>query len=62
LLICNGILLSIGSELMFTSVCVFIGKIVDSSFGGTFITLMATLVNLGGSAPRFFVLSAVDIL
>lgn len=34
--------------------------IADPMIGGTYMTLLATFSNLGGTWPRFFVLEAVD--
>ncbi|KAJ3202315.1 hypothetical protein HDU67_000642 [Dinochytrium kinnereticum] len=38
----------------------FFTKISDPRIGGTYMTLLNTISNLGGTWPRFFVLKAVD--
>jgi hypothetical protein len=38
----------------------FFTKISDPAIGGTYMTLLNTLSNLGGTWPRYFVLMAID--
>jgi hypothetical protein len=38
----------------------FFTKISDPAIGGTYMTLLNTLSNLGGTWPRYFVLLAID--
>ncbi|KAI5805306.1 acetyl-coenzyme A transporter 1-domain-containing protein, partial [Peziza echinospora] len=50
------------STVMFVAVNTFHAKIADPKIGGTYMTLLATVSNLGGTFPRFFVLKLVDAL
>ncbi|POS87915.1 hypothetical protein EPUL_000732 [Erysiphe pulchra] len=49
------------STVMFVAVSAFHAKIADPVIGGTYMTLLATVSNLGGTFPRFFVLKLVDL-
>ncbi|KAI9689202.1 MAG: hypothetical protein M1822_000940 [Bathelium mastoideum] len=49
------------STLQFVAVSAFHAKIADPVIGGTYMTLLATCSNLGGTFPRFFVLKFVDM-
>ncbi|KAK3670708.1 hypothetical protein LTR78_009400 [Recurvomyces mirabilis] len=48
------------STVMFVAISAFHAKIADPVIGGTYMTLLATVSNLGGTFPRFFVLKFVD--
>ncbi|KAK3367018.1 acetyl-coenzyme A transporter 1-domain-containing protein [Lasiosphaeria ovina] len=48
------------NTVMFVSVSAFHARIADPVIGGTYMTLLATVCNLGGTFPRFFVLRLVD--
>ncbi|KAK5133463.1 hypothetical protein LTR08_007705 [Meristemomyces frigidus] len=48
------------STIMFVAISAFHAKIADPAIGGTYMTLLATVSNLGGTFPRFFVLYFVD--
>ncbi|KAL2065300.1 hypothetical protein VTL71DRAFT_2969 [Oculimacula yallundae] len=48
------------STVMFVAVSAFHARIADPVIGGTYMTLLATVSNLGGTFPRFFVLKLVD--
>ncbi|KAK3330966.1 acetyl-coenzyme A transporter 1-domain-containing protein [Apodospora peruviana] len=48
------------NTIMFVAVAAFHAKIADPVIGGTYMTLLATVSNLGGTFPRFFVLRLVD--
>lgn len=48
------------STVMFVAVSAFHAKIADPEIGGTYMTLLATVSNLGGTFPRIFVLKLVD--
>ncbi|KAL7273958.1 hypothetical protein RUND412_003156 [Rhizina undulata] len=50
------------STVMFVAVSAFHAKIADPRIGGTYMTLLATVSNLGGTFPRIFVLKLVDAL
>lgn len=48
------------NTIMFVAVSAFHAKIADPTIGGTYMTLLATVCNLGGTFPRFFILRLVD--
>ncbi|KAK0615767.1 acetyl-coenzyme A transporter 1 [Bombardia bombarda] len=48
------------NTVMFVAVSAFHANIADPVIGGTYMTLLATVCNLGGTFPRFFVLRLVD--
>lgn len=48
------------STIMFVAVAAFHARVADPVIGGTYMTLLATVCNLGGTFPRFFVLRMVD--
>ncbi|KAI8274117.1 hypothetical protein K4K59_010606 [Colletotrichum sp. SAR11_240] len=48
------------NTVMFVAVSAFHARIADPVIGGTYMTLLATVCNLGGTFPRFFVLRLVD--
>ncbi|KAL0466678.1 acetyl-coenzyme A transporter 1 domain-containing protein [Neurospora intermedia] len=48
------------NTIMFVAVSAFHARISDPVIGGTYMTLLATVCNLGGTFPRFFVLRLVD--
>lgn len=45
---------------MFVSSSAFYTQIADPVIGGTYLTLLNTVSNLGGTWPRYFVLRGVD--
>ncbi|KAK3700353.1 hypothetical protein LTR37_016057 [Vermiconidia calcicola] len=49
------------STVMFVAISAFHAKIADPHIGGTYMTLLATVSNLGGTFPRFFILRFVDM-
>ena len=49
------------STIMFVAASAFHARIADPSIGGTYMTLLATVSNLGGTFPKFFLLKAVDV-
>ncbi|KAG0331549.1 hypothetical protein BG000_010783 [Podila horticola] len=51
---------SFTSTVAFVSMGAFMTVIADPVIGGTYMTLLNTLSNFGGTWPRFFVLEAVD--
>ncbi|KAG0212046.1 hypothetical protein BGX28_006944 [Mortierella sp. GBA30] len=53
---------SFTSTVAFVSMGAFMTVIADPVIGGTYMTLLNTLSNFGGTWPRFFVLKAVDYL
>ncbi|KAH8882690.1 acetyl-coenzyme A transporter 1 [Thozetella sp. PMI_491] len=48
------------NTVMFVAVSAFHARVADPVIGGTYMTLLATVSNLGGTFPRFFVLRLVD--
>ncbi|KAI1001249.1 Uncharacterized protein K3495_g6951 [Podosphaera aphanis] len=48
------------STIMFVAISAFHARIADPVIGGTYMTLLATVSNLGGTFPRLFVLKLVD--
>ncbi|OAQ99408.1 hypothetical protein LLEC1_07934 [Akanthomyces lecanii] len=48
------------NTIMFVAVSAFHAKVSDPVIGGTYMTLLATVSNLGGTFPRYFVLRLVD--
>ena len=46
---------------MFVAISAFHARIADPTIGGTYMTLLATVSNLGGTFPRYFVLKFVDM-
>ncbi|KAL8727936.1 MAG: hypothetical protein Q9181_005518 [Wetmoreana brouardii] len=48
------------STVMFVAISAFHAKISDPLIGGTYMTLLATVSNLGGTFPRIFILKLVD--
>ena len=48
------------NTVMFVAVSAFHARIADPAIGGTYMTLLATVSNLGGTFPKFFILKLVD--
>ncbi|KAM0541870.1 hypothetical protein ACHAPJ_013060 [Fusarium lateritium] len=48
------------NTIMFVAVSAFHARVSDPVIGGTYMTLLATVCNLGGTFPRYFVLQLVD--
>ncbi|PVV02566.1 hypothetical protein BB560_002977 [Smittium megazygosporum] len=51
---------SMASTVMFVGLSAFITRISDPSIGGTYMTLLNTLSNFGGTWPVYFILRSVD--
>ncbi|KAK5223600.1 hypothetical protein LTR72_004986 [Exophiala xenobiotica] len=49
------------NTVMFVAVSAFHARIADPAIGGTYMTLLATFSNLGGTFPKFFILKFVDM-
>ncbi|KAL2009001.1 hypothetical protein VTN00DRAFT_7195 [Thermoascus crustaceus] len=49
------------NTVMFVAVSAFHARIADPVIGGTYMTLLATVSNLGGTFPKFFILKLVDL-
>ncbi|KAH7104503.1 MFS general substrate transporter [Auriculariales sp. MPI-PUGE-AT-0066] len=61
LFIILNVLGSFSSTIQFVGVTAFHTRIADPVVGGTYMTLLNTASNLGGTWPRYFVLKAVDM-
>lgn len=48
------------NTVMFVAISAFHARVADPVIGGTYMTLLATVSNLGGTFPRYFVLQLVD--
>ncbi|EQK98811.1 hypothetical protein G6O67_008393 [Ophiocordyceps sinensis] len=62
LVIGEHVLSTFTNTVMFVAVSAFHAKVSDPVIGGTYMTLLATVSNLGGTFPRYFVLKLVDTL
>ncbi|KAJ2710063.1 hypothetical protein H4R19_003937 [Coemansia spiralis] len=51
---------SMASTVQFVGVSAFVTQIADPVIGGTYMTLLNTLSNFGGTWPVYFVMRAVD--
>ncbi|KAG0352646.1 hypothetical protein BGZ54_002651 [Gamsiella multidivaricata] len=60
LVLATTVTTSFTSTVAFVSMGAFMTVIADPVIGGTYMTLLNTLSNFGGTWPRFFVLKAVD--
>ncbi|THC92658.1 hypothetical protein EYZ11_007860 [Aspergillus tanneri] len=49
------------NTVMFVAVSAFHARIADPTIGGTYMTMLATVSNLGGTFPRYFILKLVDM-
>ncbi|MCJ1473490.1 hypothetical protein MMC13_002141 [Lambiella insularis] len=58
--IASHIFSTFSSTMMFVAISAFHARIADPVIGGTYMTLLATVSNLGGTFPRFFILKLVD--
>lgn len=54
------LLTSFTSTIMFVSQGAFFARISDAAIGGTYLTLLNTFSNFGGTWPKYFVLKLVD--
>ncbi|KZP32438.1 hypothetical protein FIBSPDRAFT_723039 [Athelia psychrophila] len=59
-LVIHTVLSSFSSTVQFVGLSAFHARISDPVIGGTYMTLLNTFTNLGGTWPRFFVLKGVD--
>ncbi|KAH9905287.1 acetyl-CoA transporter 1 [Xylariomycetidae sp. FL2044] len=60
LVIAEHVFSTFTSTVMFVAVSAFHARVADPVIGGTYMTLLATVSNLGGTFPRYFVLGLVD--
>ncbi|KAI7847633.1 acetyl-coenzyme A transporter 1 [Circinella umbellata] len=56
----STVLSSFMSTIQFVSISAFMTSIADPLIGGTYMTLLNTFSNFGGTWPKFFVLESVD--
>ncbi|CBF76666.1 hypothetical protein AN4836.2 [Aspergillus nidulans FGSC A4] len=49
------------NTVMFVAVSAFHARVSDPAIGGTYMTMLATVSNLGGTFPRYFILKLVDM-
>ncbi|KAG8907559.1 AAA ATPase afg3 [Tulasnella sp. 403] len=62
LLIVSNVLSGFAGTVQFVGISAFHTQIADPLIGGTYMTLLNTISNLGGTWPKFFVLRGVDAL
>ncbi|EPQ61121.1 MFS general substrate transporter [Gloeophyllum trabeum ATCC 11539] len=60
-LVLHTVLQSFSSTIQFVGISAFHTRISDPLIGGTYMTLLNTFTNLGGTWPRYFVLKGVDM-
>ncbi|CCH45288.1 putative membrane protein [Wickerhamomyces ciferrii] len=60
LVILHHLLGSFMSTIQFVSICAFHTQISDPLIGGTYMTLLNTISNLGGQWPKFIILNLID--
>jgi len=59
-LIVHTVLSSFSSTVQFVGISAFHTRISDPLIGGTYMTLLNTFTNLGGTWPKYFILKGVD--
>ncbi|OKL62813.1 hypothetical protein UA08_01870 [Talaromyces atroroseus] len=59
--IAEHVLSTFMNTVMFVAISAFHARISDPAIGGTYMTLLATVSNLGGTFPKFFILKMVDM-
>ncbi|RKP19668.1 hypothetical protein ROZALSC1DRAFT_28756 [Rozella allomycis CSF55] len=62
LVMMSMVAVSFTSNVMFVSMGAFFAQISDPVIGGTYMTILNTFSNLGGTWPKFFVLESIDYL
>ncbi|KAK8861723.1 hypothetical protein IAR55_002546 [Kwoniella newhampshirensis] len=62
LIIVTTLLSSLTSTVQFVGICAFHTQIADPLIGGTYMTLLNTVSNLGGTWPKPLILRSVDLL
>ncbi|KAA1102188.1 hypothetical protein PGT21_036622 [Puccinia graminis f. sp. tritici] len=60
LVIASTVMSSFASTVQFVGISAFHTQIADPLIGGTYMTLLNTVSNLGGTWPKYFVLKGVD--
>jgi len=61
LMIVHTVLSSFSTTVQFVGISAFHTRISDPIIGGTYMTLLATFSNMGGTWPKWFVLKGVDL-
>ncbi|RDB29639.1 hypothetical protein Hypma_015130 [Hypsizygus marmoreus] len=61
-LIFHTVLSSFASTVQFVGISAFHTRVSDPLIGGTYMTLLNTFTNMGGTWPKWFVLKGVDLL
>lgn len=61
-LILHTVVSSFASTIQFVGISAFHTRISDPLIGGTYMTLLNTFTNMGGTWPKWFVLKGVDLL
>uniref|UniRef100_A0A8H7YB05 MFS general substrate transporter n=1 Tax=Psilocybe cubensis TaxID=181762 RepID=A0A8H7YB05_PSICU len=61
LLVLHTILSSFASTVQFVGISAFHTRVSDPLIGGTYMTLLNTFTNMGGTWPKWFVLKGIDI-
>ncbi|KAK7064621.1 GYF domain-containing protein [Favolaschia claudopus] len=61
-LVLHTVLSSFTSTVQFVGISAFHTRVSDPLIGGTYMTLLNTFTNLGGTWPKYFVLKGVDML
>ncbi|KAH3903360.1 related to acetyl-CoA transporter [Saccharomycodes ludwigii] len=60
LVIAHNLFGSFMNTIQFVCICAFHTRIADPLIGGTYMTLLNTLSNLGGTWPKFFIMNMID--
>ncbi|KAI8869753.1 hypothetical protein GQ42DRAFT_174896 [Ramicandelaber brevisporus] len=60
LIVSAMVMTSFSSTVQFVGISAFMSNIADPVIGGTYMTLLNTVSNFGGTWPKYFVLEAVD--
>ncbi|KAF9458749.1 acetyl-coenzyme A transporter 1-domain-containing protein [Collybia nuda] len=61
-LILHTVISSFASTVQFVGISAFHTRVSDPLIGGTYMTLLNTFTNMGGTWPKWFVLKGVDLL
>ncbi|KAF9473190.1 hypothetical protein BDN70DRAFT_405806 [Pholiota conissans] len=61
LLIVHTVLSSFASTVQFVGISAFHTRVSDPLIGGTYMTLLNTFTNMGGTWPKWFVLKGIDL-
>lgn len=59
-IIAGSVLSNFASTIQFVSMGSYFSKISDPAIGGTYMTLLNTMSNFGGTWPKYFIMLAVD--